>query len=332
MSTTKASPERPVAERRQETLAKGAKEARGAGLQGARTDRAVARREAQIGEATTRGWPAAPRRRASAWSARATPARGPRDVHRRRGGDDPHAGRGPFRSLADPKLYTGQPKVDLRLEDPAYSTVSPEHGARHRSRSAARAVKGSILLSVTTGFGDNRSGACVSTRTAHRGPGRHQLRPAQVSAKDPRPPARGRRPGHRALLWGDAEGGGDRPHRLERTPSRLGRRRPSRACSHGPREPGGGPSRGGAHGSPLRPGPAAEAARSSKARSVSRWPARFSLHRRPAGAEGFRSRLFDSESPRKSCHLEKEEAAQLLRGHLLRKKLQMAPTTGGRRT
>jgi PmbA protein len=66
----------------------------------------------------------------------------------------------PFRSLADPALYAGQASVDLRLEDPAYTTVSPEQ-RRHLAQgleAAARAVKGAeAILSVTAGFNDTRS-------------------------------------------------------------------------------------------------------------------------------------------------------------------------------
>src|SRR5687767_8943121 len=32
----------------------------------------------------------------------------------------------PFRSLPEPKLYAGQASIDLKLEDPAYPSVTPE--------------------------------------------------------------------------------------------------------------------------------------------------------------------------------------------------------------
>jgi PmbA protein len=66
----------------------------------------------------------------------------------------------PFRSLPDPALYGGQASVDLRLEDPAYNTVSPEQRRRlaQEIEAAARDVKGAeAIVSVTTGFSDNRS-------------------------------------------------------------------------------------------------------------------------------------------------------------------------------
>jgi PmbA protein len=66
----------------------------------------------------------------------------------------------PFRSLPEPSLYAGQEKVDLELVDPAYLKVTPEkrREVARRIEAAARAVPGaSAILSVTTGFSDNRS-------------------------------------------------------------------------------------------------------------------------------------------------------------------------------
>ncbi len=66
----------------------------------------------------------------------------------------------PFRSLADPKLYLGQQKKDLQLEDPKYLSVTPEQrrSFAQEMELAARAVKGAdAILSVTTGFNDNRT-------------------------------------------------------------------------------------------------------------------------------------------------------------------------------
>ena len=63
----------------------------------------------------------------------------------------------PFRTLPDPKLYEGQAKVDLLLEDPKYSSVTPEQRrtVAKEIEAAARAVKGAeSILSVTTGFSD----------------------------------------------------------------------------------------------------------------------------------------------------------------------------------
>ncbi len=101
----------------------------------------------------------------------------------------------PFRTLADPKLYAGQPTVDLRLEDPAYPTVSPEQRRKvaQELEASARSVKGAEhILSVTTGFNDNRS---ESVRVHSNGFTGARVdtafwASAQVSVKDPD----GRRP------------------------------------------------------------------------------------------------------------------------------------------
>lgn len=96
----------------------------------------------------------------------------------------------PFRTLPDPALYKGQASVDLKLEDPKYTELTPE---RRRSvardiEAAARAVSGKeSILSVTTGFSDTRSefvrvhsngfsGARIDTSF---------YTSAQVSVKDP---------------------------------------------------------------------------------------------------------------------------------------------------
>jgi len=66
----------------------------------------------------------------------------------------------PFRSLADSKLYEGQARKDLQLEDPNYLSVTPEQRRTlaQELEAAARSVKGAeAILSVTTGFNDNRS-------------------------------------------------------------------------------------------------------------------------------------------------------------------------------
>jgi PmbA protein len=63
----------------------------------------------------------------------------------------------PFRTLPDPKLYEGQAKVDLLLEDPKYATVTPEQrrAVAKEIEAAARSVKGAeAILSVTANFSD----------------------------------------------------------------------------------------------------------------------------------------------------------------------------------
>jgi PmbA protein len=66
----------------------------------------------------------------------------------------------PFRSLPDPALYEGRSTVDLQLEDPAYTTVTPEQrrNAARQMEEAARAAKGAAsILSVSTSFDDTRT-------------------------------------------------------------------------------------------------------------------------------------------------------------------------------
>jgi PmbA protein len=66
----------------------------------------------------------------------------------------------PHRSLTDPSLYAGQATVDLKLEDPAYATVTAEkrRALAQEMEQAARSVKGAeSILSVTSGFNDTRS-------------------------------------------------------------------------------------------------------------------------------------------------------------------------------
>lgn len=63
----------------------------------------------------------------------------------------------PFRSLADPSLYKGQAQVDLKLEDPAYSslTATGRRKAALDMEAAARSVKGAeAILSVTATVSD----------------------------------------------------------------------------------------------------------------------------------------------------------------------------------
>jgi PmbA protein len=68
----------------------------------------------------------------------------------------------PNRSLPDPELYAGQAKKDLQLLDPAYDTVTPEkrREVARATEEAARSVKGAErILSVTSAFSDTLSEA-----------------------------------------------------------------------------------------------------------------------------------------------------------------------------
>jgi PmbA protein len=96
----------------------------------------------------------------------------------------------PFRALPDPKLYEGQAKTDLLLEDPKYSTVTPEQrrAVAKEIEAAARSVKGAeAILSVTTGFNDTLSETWRVTSNGFSGARRDTsfFISAEASVKDP---------------------------------------------------------------------------------------------------------------------------------------------------
>jgi len=141
----------------------------------------------------------------------------------------------PFRSLPDPKLYAGQSTVDLQIEDPAYETVTPERRRQvaQAVEAASRSVKGAeSILSVTTGFSDNRA---ESVRVHSNGFTGARVdtafwTSAQVSVKDPD----GRRPEDYA--YAGVRYVGEMPSAesigrtaAERTLARLGAKKPESA-------------------------------------------------------------------------------------------------------
>lgn len=96
----------------------------------------------------------------------------------------------PFRTLPDPKLYEGQAKVDLLLEDPKYASVTPEQrrSVAKEIEAAARSVKGSeAILSVTTAFSDTLAETWRVTSNGFSGSRRDTSFwiSAEVSVKDP---------------------------------------------------------------------------------------------------------------------------------------------------
>jgi len=131
----------------------------------------------------------------------------------------------PFRTLPDPALYQGRASADLQLEDPAYTTVTPEQRrkAARELEEAARAVKGAeSFLSVSTGFQDTRT---ESFRVASNGFEGARVDTvffcsAQVSVKD----ADGRRP--EEYDFGGARFVGQMPATAD-----IGRRAAERALS-----------------------------------------------------------------------------------------------------
>jgi PmbA protein len=101
----------------------------------------------------------------------------------------------PFRALPDPKLYEGQAKVDLDLEDRSYGALDAgrRRAIAEELEQAARAVPGAeAILSVTTGFGDTLSESYRVHSNGFEGARRATDfgMSAQVSVKDPD----GRRP------------------------------------------------------------------------------------------------------------------------------------------
>lgn len=101
----------------------------------------------------------------------------------------------PQRSLPDPKLYEGQARVDLQIEDARYDAVTPDDRRRlaREMEEAARAVKGGAqVLSVTTSFGDTLSETVRVTSNGFEGTHRDTgfFLSATMSVKDPD----GRRP------------------------------------------------------------------------------------------------------------------------------------------
>ena len=244
----------------------------------------------------------------------------------------------PFRSLADPKLYAGQPTVDLQLEDPAYPKVSPEKRRQvaQELEGAARAVKGAEhILSVTTGFGDNRSesvrvhsngfsGARVDTAFSAS---------AQVSVKDPD----GRRPEDAA--WATVRFVGEMPAAAEigrraafRTLARLGAKKAASSVLPMVLENRAAGRLVGALTAALS-GQALQQKRSfleGKKDEVVGSPL-LTLTDDPLVPKGFGSRLFDGEGIAAKAMPVFEKGA--LRHYYVDtyygKKLQMAPTTGG---
>ncbi|MHB8800364.1 MAG: TldD/PmbA family protein [Thermoanaerobaculia bacterium] len=102
----------------------------------------------------------------------------------------PALAKDPFRTLPDPKLYEGQAKVDLLLEDPKYATVTPEmrRAVAKEIEAAARSVKGAAsILSVTTGFSDTLAESWRVSSNGFSGSRRDTQFwvSAEVSVKDP---------------------------------------------------------------------------------------------------------------------------------------------------
>ena len=250
----------------------------------------------------------------------------------------------PFRTLPDPKLYEGQAKADLQLEDPAYATVTPEQrrqvAQEIETRGAGReGGRGHPLRdhrrSATTG----RS-RCASTRTASRAPAwtppSGSQRPGEREGPR-RPPARGLRLGRRALRGRAAEA---RPRSARPPPSApspaWGRRSPRRpSCPWCSRT---GPRAGWWAPSPRPcPGQALQQKRSFLEGKLGqeRGQRRLDPHRRPAPGQGLRLAPLRRRGDRGPAapDLREGRAAQLLHRHLLREEAaRWRPPPAGPRT
>jgi PmbA protein len=131
----------------------------------------------------------------------------------------------PFRSLPDPKLYEGQARVDLELEDRTYGDLDApaRRRAAEAAEAAARAVPGAdAILSVTTGVSDTLGESAMVQTNGFEGTRRSSdfWTSAEVAVKDPD----GRRPEEVASSGGR--------HRADaETPEVVGRRAAERALS-----------------------------------------------------------------------------------------------------
>jgi len=245
----------------------------------------------------------------------------------------------PHRSLPEPSLYKGQAKADLELVDAAYASVTPER-RRETARAmedAARSAKGADrILSVTTGFNDNRQ---ETVRVHTNGfEGEHEETSfwvyAEVSVKDPD----GRRPED----WSAAgvRFVGEMPaaeavgrEAAERALSRLGAKKAESALFTMVLDPRAGGRLVGAFGAALS-GAVLQQKRSfleGKAGTTIASP-QLDVADDPLVPKGLASRLFDGEgiAAKRLPIVEKGVLRHYYVDTYYGKKLEMAPTTGGR--
>jgi PmbA protein len=245
----------------------------------------------------------------------------------------------PFRSLPDPALYEGQAAQDLELEDPRYASVTPEmrREAAKAMEDGARGVKGADrILSVTSTFNDTRSESVHVHSNGFEGAVESTafVVSAEVSVKDPD----GRRPEDYAYAWvrhlgalPAAEAVGREA--TERALSRLGSQKADSARYTMVLDPRAGSRLVGAFGGALS-GSALQQKRSfleGKAGTTIGSPA-FEVVDDPLVTRGLASRLFDGEgiAARRLPLVEKGVLKSYYIDTYYGKKLEMAPTTGGR--
>ena len=243
----------------------------------------------------------------------------------------------PFRALPDPKLYEGQAKMDLRLEDSAYESVTAPSRLQiaQSIEAAARSVKGAeTIISVTASYSDSLNESFKVHSNGFEGQKRSTdfWVSADVSVKDPD----GRKPE-------DWDAAGARFVKELPDPGEVGksaalkalRRIGSRKDASGQMTVAVDPRAGGRFVSHLL-GPLSASALQQK-RSVFEGrlgqqigSAKLDLADEPHLVKGFGSQLFDSEGMA-ARHLPLFEAGVLKNFYVdnyYGRKLHMAPTTG----
>ncbi len=245
----------------------------------------------------------------------------------------------PFRSLPEPSLYAGQSDANLDLMDARYGEITPQKRREivQAIEDAARSVEGADkVLSVTAGFVDNRSETVKVHSNGFEGETAQTLFQAwsEVSVQDPD----GRRPEDYSVA--NVRFVGDLPaasalgrEGAERALSRLGSKKSDSARYTMVLDPRGG-GRLVAHFGAALSGAALQQKSSfleGKTGTAIASPA-LDWTDDPLVARGLASRRFDGEgiAAKRLPMIEKGVLRNFYLDTYYAKKLEMAPTTGGR--
>jgi PmbA protein len=245
----------------------------------------------------------------------------------------------PFRSLPEPSLYAGQSKADLELVDAQYDEITPRkrREVAQAIEDAARSVEGADkILSVTAGFVDNRRETVRVHSNGFEGEQTETLFQAwsEVSVQDPD----GRRPEDYAFAT--VRFVGDLPtakalgrEGAERALSRVGSKKADSARHTMVLDPRGA-GRLVAHFGAALSGAALQQKRSFLEGKTGTTIAsnRLDWTDDPLVPRGLASRRFDREgiAARRLPMIEKGVLRSFYLDTYYGKKLEMAPTTGGR--
>jgi PmbA protein len=94
----------------------------------------------------------------------------------------------PFRSLPDPKYYEGRPRLDLKVIDPEYPSLTPEgrHALVKAVEESCLAKGGDKVISVTAGTTDGRGEQLLMTSNGFEGSSEltYFVASAQMTARD----------------------------------------------------------------------------------------------------------------------------------------------------